>query len=127
MTDPASDLPLLIAQEITEDCVEEGMDLAALAKYSSFKVPKGVGRISLLLMARRINQEPQEGYIPVPKKTINRINYEFLRTAMDPELDAPTRLAYFKELHDRLDGKSPQAVHLGDSEGGKLEFTWRSS
>lgn len=119
MTDPASDLPLLIAQEITEDCVEEGMDLAALAKYSSFKVPKGVGRISLLLMARRINQEPQDGYIPVPKKTINRINYEFLKTAISA-VDPSIRLAYFKEFHDRMDGKAAQSVALTDADGGKL-------
>lgn len=126
MTEPG-DLPQLIGQELIEDCVEEGMSLDVLGKLKAFKVPKGVGRVSLVMMARRINQEdPSDGaYIPLPKKTINRINYIFLRTAMDVALDPAVRLAYFKELHDRLDGKSPQAVHLGDSEGGKLEITWR--
>lgn len=123
MTEPGA-LPLLIEQEITEDCQEEGMTLEALAEYKAFKVPKGVGRISLLLMARRINNEGDSAL--KPKKTINRINYEFLQTAMtcaDPSI----RLAYFKEFHDRLDGKASQAVALTDPDGGKLEFSWRTS
>ncbi len=116
MTEPG-DLPLLIAQEITEDCEEIGMDLNDLAKYKAFKVPKGVGRISLLLMARRINQEGVDA--PVPKKAINRINYEFLKIAMtctDPSI----RLAYFKEFHDRMDGKPGQSVALTDPEGNSV-------
>lgn len=113
-------LPAAFVEEITEDCVEGDMPLEAIAKLQSFKVPKGIGRASLVLMARRINHESAGD--PVPKKTINRINYEFLKTAISAT-DPAVRLAYFKEFHDRLDGKAAQAVNLGNHEGKALTLT----
>lgn len=118
-------LPRAFEDEIDEDAIEEGMTLEELAKAKAFKVPKGIARASLVLMARRINKEVS-GDAPEPKKTINRINYRLLKCGLhctDPEI--LLKIANF--VHDRLDGKAPQAVALTDADGGKLEITWRSS
>lgn len=117
-------LPRAFEDEIDEDAIEEGMTLEELAKAKAFKVPKGIARASLVLMARRINSEKPDA--PEPKKTLNRINYRLLKAALEcKEHETLLKIANF--VHDRLDGKAPQAVALTDADGGKLEITWRSS
>lgn len=108
--------------EIDENADAEAMSQEALAKYKGFAVPKGLGRISLMLMSERIGKEDRASGVraPEPKKTINRINYRFLKMLLDTPTDSPVFMAGFKELHDRLDGKAAQAVHLGGPDGGKL-------
>lgn len=107
--------------EIDENADDEAMSQEALAKYKGFSVPKGLGRISLMLMSERIGKESLSGdKPPEPKKTINRINYRFLKMLLITPTDSPVFMAGFKELHDRLDGKAAQAVNLGGPDGGKL-------
>jgi len=109
--------------EINEDATGEEMSQEALSKFKSFSVPKGLGRISLMLMSERIGKEKplKEGEKhPEPKRTINRINYRFLKMLLNEPVNSPTFMAGFKELHDRLDGKAAQAVNLGGPDGGKL-------
>jgi len=113
-----SDLPRVFEDEVDEDAIEEGMTLEELARAKAFKVPKGIARLSLVLMARRISLEQGENP-PEPKKTINRINYRLLKagtTCADP--DVLLKIVNF--MHDRLDGKASQAVAITGADGGAV-------
>lgn len=119
-----NDLPVVVDDEINEDAVESGMSFEALEKIRAVKVPKGVARLSMVRMSRWANEH---GFEKKPKKTINRVNLGFFEIMLSGKLTPLEFLAYWKEMHDRLDGKAAQCVALTDPDGGKLEITWRES
>mgnify|MGYP001578584241 CR=1 FL=1 len=114
--------------ELDED-EAPGMTVEELAKnFKNFVIPKGFARTSFMLASKRYNDNMKlpEDKRALPKKVINRVHYQFIE-ALDKTKDPAQMLAGINFIHDRLDGKAPQAVNLGDHEGGKLEITWRES
>ncbi len=99
-----------------------GMTVEDLAKnFKNFTVPKGYARTSFMLASKRYNDNMKlpEDKRALPKKVLNRIHYQFIE-ALDKAKDPAQMLAGINFIHDRLDGKAPQALHLGDNEGNKI-------
>lgn len=93
-----------------------GHSIEELSKiFTKYAVPKGLARTSLVIGFERHSA----GKGP-PKKAINRASYRFVQVMLDEKTDATTFLAFYKEFHDRMDGKAAQAVNLGNHEGGAL-------
>jgi hypothetical protein len=115
------EIPAVLTESLDEDAIEtEGHTLEEVARMREFKIPKGLARRSLALMAHRIQNEPANGLIREPLKTINKINYRFLKLMIGGTLDAKEFMTGFCVLHDRLDGKAAQALNVGDQDGGPL-------
>jgi hypothetical protein len=109
------EIPAVLTESLDEDAIEtEGHTLEEVARMRNFKIPKGLARRSLALMAHRIQNEPANGLIRKPLKTINRINYAFLEMMMSGELPPKQFLLGFAILHDRLDGKAAQSLTIDD-------------
>ncbi len=92
-------------------------DLSCVDLAQTFKdrgIKAGRGRWLLFAMADRIERETGDGPHPLPKNPIERAIYRFLKACESGEI------AYMKELFDRLDGKAPQALNIGDADGEKL-------
>lgn len=88
-------------------------------RHKDAKIERGIARMSLAMMAEQFDQDATKGVFRNPKKIINRLHYrlfELAATTGDPKV----LLDCINFIHDRLDGKSPQAIHLGDADGEKL-------
>jgi hypothetical protein len=68
---------------------------------------RGAARDSLAIMADCLANGEGPG-----RRFIDQWNYNFLATFDDIKNDPPVFLAYFKELHDRIDGKAAQFVTI---------------
>ena len=92
--------------------------------WKNMEVSKGRGRFLLLKMAARIELEPEftddeikaGAKHPLPKNPIERGLYQFLKNCATGDKD------YIKELLDRLDGKAPQALEVGDPNGNPVPY-----
>lgn len=104
--------------EIDEDSDKEAMTLEAISRFKSFTIPKGLARMSLMLMCERISKEKMDA--PEPKKTLNRINYRFLKSMLDNDPKSPVFMQGLNALHDRLDGKPLQQTELTGADGGPV-------
>lgn len=92
------------------------------AKWKTAKVPRGIARMSLAVMADEFDAAFQRGEDVAnrrPKKIINFINHRMLvlaATTQDPKLF----MECLNFIHDRFDGRAAQSVALTDPQGGAL-------
>ena len=94
-----------------------GHSVEELDKLMKIKAPKGVARLSMLIGFERHDLEKGP-----PKKSLNRASFYFAAVLLDDKTDPMVRLAYHKELFDRLDGKPSQAMEVTGKGGGAVKM-----
>ena len=102
---------------MTDKVPGEPWTLAELKKAHQHAklLTRGAARDSLALMAECLDmgKQPPQGFL-------HRWNHRFLEMFEKIQNDPAMFLAYWKELHDRVDGKPRQAVELENQDGTSI-------
>ena len=84
--------------------------------FPSAQLAKGRVRFLLVAIAKMIEEEAEPGPHKELKNPIELGIYKFLKKCGDGDLEC------LKVLFDRLDGKAPQALEVGDPNGNPVPY-----
>jgi len=88
------------------------------SKYPKIEIRKGKWRYYLMMAGEELEKHGMDYEPPKNANILLKAGILFWQ-----KLFQTGDIVWFKELADRMDGKAPQAVHIGDADGEKLSVS----